>query len=210
MKHLQNHPFYCLQHWSWDEPVLGTRQGLMWTLRAVHVPWVKADTSSLTHQVMELEQPSQPRCLQREELMSPAVHQGVPALTPLQFRHWVRSATSAWGAVIEEKERNLILLQCCDKLLFPVVISESIRMDVVEGKWRLGVVIVASGTALGTTPVVSLALPGTAVVVVVPSARDAVLVETTTGVAVVGSSENQGQQWNLVKASTPNKSQMVI
>lgn len=82
-------------------------------------------------------------------------------------------------------------------------------MDVVEGKW-LGVVIVASGTALGTTSVVSLALPGPAAMVVVLSARDAVVVETTAGVAVVGRSENQEQQWNLVKASTPNKSQMVI
>lgn len=124
---------------------------------------------------------------------------------PSELRHQVRPPTSAWGAVIQKEERNLILLQCCDKLLFPVVISESIRMDVVEGKWRLGVVIVASGTALGTTSVVSLALPGTAVMVVVPSVRDAAVVETTTGVAVVGRSENQEQWWNLVKANTPNK-----
>lgn len=141
--------------------------------------------------------------------MSPAVHQDVPAPDP--------SGTQTLGQVshqcmrscdIEEGKRNLILLQCCDKLLFPVVISESIRMDVVEGKWRLGVVIVASGTALGRTSVVSLALPGTAVMVVT-AARDVVVVETTTGAAVVGRSENQEQQWNLGKASTQSKSQMV-
>lgn len=55
-------------------------------------------------------------------------------------------------------------------------------------------VIVASGTALGTTSVVSLALPGTVAMVVVPSVWDTVLVETTSGGAVVGRSENQEQQ----------------
>lgn len=54
-------------------------------------------------------------------------------------------------------------------------------------------VIVASGTALGVTAVVSLALPATVAMVVVLSVRDAAVVETTMGVAVVGRSENQEQ-----------------
>lgn len=93
-------------------------------------------------------------------------------------------------AYIEKEKRNLILLQCCDKLLFPVVISESIRMDVVEGKGKRGVLIVASGTALGMVSVVVVALPSTVVMVVVPAVRDAAVVETGT---VVGRSEKQEQ-----------------
>lgn len=96
-------------------------------------------------------------------------------------------------AYIGKEKNNLILLQCCDKLLFPVVISESTRMDVVESKWKLGVVIVASDTALGMTSVVLLALPSTAAMVVVPAVRDAAVVETRTVVEVVGRSEKQEQ-----------------
>lgn len=63
--------------------------------------------------------------------MSPAVHQDVPAPDPSGAQTLGQCMRSC---DIEEGKRNLILLQCCDKLLFPVVISESIRMDVVEGK----------------------------------------------------------------------------
>lgn len=66
-------------------------------------------------------------------------------------------------------------------------------MDVVESKWKLGVVIVASDTALGTTSVVLLALPSTVVMVVVLAVRDAAVVETGTVVEVVGRSEKQEQ-----------------
>lgn len=110
---------------------------------------------------------------------------------------------------IGKEKRNLSHLQCCDKLLFPVVISESIRMDVVEGKWKLGVVIVASDEVLGTTSVVLLALPSTAAMVVVLAARGAAVVDTSTVVEVVGRSEKQEQTWNLVKSSIQIKSQIV-
>lgn len=63
-------------------------------------------------------------------------------------------------------------------------------MDVVEGKGKRGVLIVASGTALGMVSVVVVALPGTVVMVVVPAVRDAAVVETGT---VVGRSEKQEQ-----------------
>lgn len=110
---------------------------------------------------------------------------------------------------IGKEKRNLIHLQCCDKLLFPVVISESIRMDVVEGKWKLGVVIVASDAALGTSSVVLLALLSTAAMVVVLAAWDAAVVETSTVVEVVGRSNKQEQTRNLVKSTTQLKSQIV-
>ena len=54
--------------------------------------------------------------------------------------------------------------------------------------------IVVSDAALGTTPVVLLALPGTVAMVVVPAVWDAVVVETSTVVEVAGRSEKQEQQ----------------
>lgn len=84
-------------------------------------------------------------------------------------------------------------LQCCDKLLFPVVISESMRSDVVE--WELGMAVVASDTALGMTAVVVLALPVT-VTVEVAAGWDVVVVGTSTVAGVVGSSEKQKRWWN--------------
>lgn len=106
----------------------------------------------------------------------------------------------------EKEKRNLILLQCCDKLLFPVVISESIRMDGVG--WKLEVVTVASDTALGMTSVVLLELPAEVMVEAVV-VRDAVVVETSTVAEVVGRSEKQKWTWHLVKTNTQRKSQKV-
>lgn len=188
-------------------------QGIITRACFMCVGW-KPDTNSLTAQVTRITSAIIHRCLRKEYPTSPAMQQDVPAsdlfITQMLSRVSHQRMSFCDMVYIEKEKRNLILLQCCDKLLFPVVISESIRMDVVEGKWKLGVVIVASDTDLGTTSVVVLALPSTVAMVVVPAVWDAPLVETSTVVEVVGRSEKQEQQWNLIKVSTQSKSQMVI
>lgn len=104
----------------------------------------------------------------------------------------------------KNSSRNLVVLQCWDRLLFPVVInSEPSRMDAVVERRTLGVVRGTCSTAPGLSIVALLVLPAVAAMAVV--VLGAGVVEVSTVVEVAGRSAKQPQ---AVKATTVNDGKM--